>query len=57
MKIKLVLEKLGAGEITLSKGAEMLNISILDFLDLVKQQNIEWITDGKFIKEDITKEI
>lgn len=37
------LEKLEAGETTLSRGAEMAGLSVWDFANLAKEHDIQWV--------------
>ena len=48
------LMMLQEGKVTFAKAAEMAKLSLWEFVDLVKQRNIEWI---RFTPEEIEKEV
>jgi len=48
------LELLRDGKVTFAKAAEMAKLSPWEFVDLVKQHNVEWV---RFTPEEIKKEI
>jgi len=48
------LELLRDGKVTFAKAAEMAKLSLWEFVDLVKQRNVEWV---RFTPEEIEKEI
>jgi len=48
------LVMLQEGKVTFAKAAEMAKLSLWEFVDLVKQRNIEWI---RFTPEEIEKEV
>ncbi len=47
------LEFLQNGKVTFAKAAEIANLSLWEFADLVKQRNIEWV---RFTPEEAEKE-
>ena len=47
------LELLQKGKITFSKAADIAKLSLWEFADLAKQQNIEWV---RYTPEDIAKD-
>lgn len=47
------LEFLQKGKVTFAKAAEIANLSLWEFSDLIKQRNIEWV---RFAPEDVEKE-
>ncbi len=47
------LDFLQKGKVTFSKAAEIANLSLWEFSDLIKQRNIEWV---RFTPEDLEKE-
>ena len=47
------LDFLQKGKVTFAKAAEIANLSLWEFSDLIKQRNIEWV---RFAPEDVEKE-
>ena len=52
-KVQTALNLLQRGEVTFAKAAEIANLSLWEFADLVKQRKIEWV---RFTPEDIDKD-
>lgn len=52
-KKERTLNLLGKGKITFTKAAEIAEMNIWDFSELVKEKKITWIKDREKIKEDI----
>jgi predicted HTH domain antitoxin len=48
------LELLRDGKVTFAKAAEMAKLSLWEFVDLVKQRNVEWV---RFTPEEVEKEM
>lgn len=42
---ELALERLEAGEITFSRGAELADLNVWDFAQLVRERDITWVAE------------
>jgi len=57
MEKEKTLKLLEEGKITISKGAEILKISVWDFVLFVKEKSIIWNKNNDFIISDIKKKM
>lgn len=54
-KEEKALKLLKEGRVSFVKAAEMADMSVWEFADLVRKEDIVWIKSEKMIEEDITK--
>ena len=57
MEKEKTLKLLEEGKITISKGAEILKISVWDFVLFVKEKSIIWNKNNDFIISDLKKKM